>query len=191
MFILRSSLWTCFYCVDTDKTRVYLERSKSSPIRLQIDREDGLSPHDPLFQVIPHTISRLKSLSMKITPESISEIATHLSHPAPLLEDLSIDCGYEFEPWDNPVLTTSLFDGNLSSLRILDLRYVRTALPWRNMVNLTSFALGVTPPGEVSMGQLLDFFESSPRLEGSNSSSQPRPLVPKMADWYHWNVSSG
>ena len=165
MFISCSSLWTHFDCVDMDKTRVYLERSKSSPIILQIERESLLSPHDPLFQVIPNAASRLKSLSVQVPPESVGDIITHLSHPAPLLEDLSIDCGYELDPWDNPVLTTSLFNGNLSSLHNLRLRYVRTTLPWRNMVNLTSFALGPTPPGEVSMGQLLDFFENAPRLD--------------------------
>ena len=121
--------------------------------------------HDPLFQVIPHATSRLKSLSVETTPESIDDITTHLFRPAPLLEDLSIYCGYEFEPWDNPVLATSLFGGNLSSLHHLRLQYIRTALPWRNMVNLTSFTLGFTPPEEVSIGQLLDFFESAPRLK--------------------------
>jgi len=33
------------------------------------------------------------------------------------------------------------------------------------MINLTSFTLSHTPPGTVSVGQLLDFFESAPYLE--------------------------
>ncbi|KAF9645561.1 hypothetical protein BDM02DRAFT_3079455, partial [Thelephora ganbajun] len=32
IFTSRSSLWTDFHCMDAEKTRVYLERSKSSPI---------------------------------------------------------------------------------------------------------------------------------------------------------------
>jgi len=42
---------------------------------------------------------------------------------------------------------------------------VPTKLPWRNMINLTSFALGGAPPGEVSIGQLLDFLGSAPCLK--------------------------
>ena len=164
-FSSNSSLWTVFYCQDMDKTRVYLERSKSSPISLQIDRTDGLSPQDPLFQVIPSATSRLKFLCVRTTPESIGHIATHLSHPAPLLEYLRIDCGYGPEPTSNPVLTTSLFNGNLSSLHTLGLQHVRTKLPWRNMINLTWLTLDDIPLGEFSIGQLLDFFESAPYLK--------------------------
>ena len=148
-----------------DKTRVYLERSKSSPINLWIGRKNDLSPHDPFLQVIPHATSRLKSLTVRTTPRRIGHIATHLSHPAPLIEYLSIYCGSGFDPTSNPVLKTTLLNGDLSSLRTLYLMSVRTKLPWRNMVNLTSFTLGHTPLGYVSIGQLLDFFETAPRLE--------------------------
>jgi hypothetical protein len=41
---------------------------------------------------------------------------------------------------------------------------VRTELPWRNMVNLTSFELGHTIPDHVTIRELLDFFESTPHL---------------------------
>jgi len=164
-FSSRSSLWTSFQCQDADKTRVYLERSKSSAISLRIDREDVLSPHDPLFQVIPHATSRLKYLCIRTTPENIGHITPHLSHPAPLLECLWIDCGSGPEPRSIPVLATSLFNGNLPSLRSIHLVSVRTELPWRNMINLTWFALWHTPLGGISIGQLLDFFENTPHLK--------------------------
>ena len=64
----------------------------------------------------------------------------------------------------NPVLTTALFSGDLSSLHVFRLKQVRTELPWRNMVNLTSFALCSMPPGGISITQLLDFFEGAPHL---------------------------
>jgi len=148
-----------------DKTRVYLERSKSSPINLWIGRENDLSPHDSLLQVIPHATSRLKSLTVFTTPERIDHITTHLSHPASHIEHLSIYCGSGFEPTSQPMLKTALFNGDLSSLRTLYLMRVRTELPWKNMVNLTSFTLGHTPLGEVSIERLLDFLDSAPRLE--------------------------
>ena len=164
IFISRSSLWGDFYCRDEDKTRVYLERSKSSPINVTLIRSHDLSPNDPLLQIVPHAIGRLKSLYVGTTPGSFPDIISRLSLPAPLLEDLTIDGGYVYSPQWNPVLTPALFNGDLSSLRELHLLSVRTELPWRDMANLTSFTLVSTSQGEVSVGRLLDFFESAPRL---------------------------
>ena len=165
IFSSHSSLWTEFDCLNADKTRVYLERSKSSPINLWILRKNGLSPNDPLLQVIPHATSRLKYLYVSAMPENVGDITIHLSHPAPLLEDLSIDCADGPGAPSNFVLPPSLFNGDLSSLHTLSLGSVRTNVPWRNMVNLTSFCLRHIPPGDISIGQLLDFFESAPRLK--------------------------
>jgi len=148
-----------------DKTRVYLERSKFFPIDLWIGRENDLSLHDPLLQVIPHATSRLKSLTVHTTPERIGPITTRLSHPAPHIEHLSIYCSSGFEITSNPILETVLLGGNLSSLHSLHLMRVRTELSWRNMINLTSLTLGYTLPGDVSIGQLLAFLGSAPRLE--------------------------
>ena len=162
MFISRSSLWSNFDCVDADKTRVYLERSGSSPISLQLCWDVRLSSLDPFLQIIPQAIGRLKSLSVDVRPEGLRAITAHLSHPAPLLERLDIYAGYRLQPQSNPVLVSTIFNGDLSSLRVLHLDCVRTELPWRNMVNLTSFALEFSSTG--NFGQLLDFFESAPRL---------------------------
>jgi len=164
IFTSCSSLWTEFYCRDEDKTRVYLKRSKSSLISLWTNKEHDISPYDPLLQVIPLATGRLKSLCVNGSPENLPDITIHLTHPAPFLEHLSIDGGCESSPESSPTLATSLFDGDLSSLRELWLQSVRTELPWRNMVNLTSFTLCNVPPGEVSVQHLLDFFENAPRL---------------------------
>ena len=146
------------------QTRVYLERSISSPINVSLDRSCVLSPRDPFFQIIPHAIGRLKSLSIDGNPGKPQDVITHLSLPAPLLEKLSINSGYESMVQYDPMLTTEIFNGDLSSLRKLCLQGVRTELPWRNMVNLTSFTLAYTVPNEVTVKRLLDFFESAPRL---------------------------
>ena len=47
----------------------------------------------------------------------------------------------------------------------LSLYSVSTGLSWRNMANLTTFALGYVLSLRVTIGQLLDFFESAPRLD--------------------------
>ena len=57
-----------------------------------------------------------------------------------------------------------LFDGNLSSLRELRLKCVRTNLPWRNMAGLTSFTLSYTLRGNFPIEHLLDFFGNSSLL---------------------------
>ena len=164
IFISRSSLWTNFSCLDEEKTQVYFERSKSSPINLSLDLSKGIPPYDPIFQIIPHATGRLKSLFVNGLPADVEIVTSHLSHPAPLLERLSIRS-------DSPLahrataLPSALFNRDVSSLRMLRLEFVRTGLPWRNMVNLTSFTLFSIPPGAVSTGQLLDFLESAPHLE--------------------------
>ena len=164
IFVSRPSLWTDFNCTNADKTRVYLERSKSSPINLRLKRFHALSSDDPFHQIIPHSVGRLESLSVTGRPGSVQDIVAHLSHRAPLLARLGIDGGSQSRPQRNPVLTTALFNGDLSSLRELRLQYVRTELPWRSMANLTSFTLSQMLPGDLSITQLLDFFESAPRL---------------------------
>ena len=164
IFLSRSSLWANFDCKNEDKTRVYLERSKSSPIHVSLDRGGIMFPNDPFLQIMPHTIGRLKSLSINGRPENLRNIISHLSLPAPLLEDLSIDGGSKYSSRHNSVLVPTLFNGDLSSLRVLRLQCIRTELPWRNMINLTSFTLRHTPPENTATRHLLDFFESAPRL---------------------------
>jgi hypothetical protein len=112
-------------------------------------------PSDLFIQIIPHAIGRLRSLSIRATPEDLETITTHLSHPAPLLEELSIDSSYYYEPHSNPVLTPTLFNGDLFSLRVLKLEDIHTELPWRNMVNLTSLKLFYTSEGRATVRQLL------------------------------------
>jgi len=166
VFTSRPSLWTHLDLDYQDEVEasVYLERSKSMPIQLSLDREDLILPSDTFFQIIPRVVGRLGHLVVRGTPENIQHITNHLSRPAPLLEHLTISVYSKSLSHRHPVFTPTLFDGDLSSLRSLDLGSIRTELPWRNMVNLTTFSLRHTPPGETSVGHLLDFFESAPHL---------------------------
>ena len=163
VFTSRSSLWTNLHCKNSDKTRVYLERSNSSPINISLDAVCELSPVDPFFQVIPRAIGRLTSLFVCISSTRLRDITPHLSRPAPLLQKLSVFVACPADDGE-PALPSTLFDGDLSSLRKLRLMFIHTELPWRNMVNLTSFSLAHTTRGNVTVGQLLDFLESAPQL---------------------------
>ena len=169
----RSSLWTSLDCENAEKTRAYLERSKSSPIDLSLYRDEGLLPGDPLFEIDPRNVNRLKSLEFQGSPESLGDIAPQLSYPAPLLENLAIEIDCSFQPERYPTIAATLFGGDLSSLRELCLHCVRTELPWRNMVNLTSFTLAFAPPEGISTTQLLDFFECASYLREVKLHSIP------------------
>jgi len=166
VFTSRPSLWTHLDLdsQDEDEARVYLERSEPLPIRLSLDREDLMFPSDCFFRIIPQVIGRLGYLLIRGTPENIQNITARLPRTAPVLEHLTISAYSKSLPHRHPVLTPTLFDRDLSSLRSLDLGSIRTELPWRNMVNLTTFSLSHTPPGESSVGHLLDFFRSAPHL---------------------------
>jgi len=164
IFISRSSLWTYFKCTNADKTRVYLERSKSSPITVSLYRDTTLAIDDPLFQIIPYSVCRLETLSIEAGPEILHHIITHLPPHAPLLKRLHIYSTFRSRRRQDFSFTATFFGGDLSSLRALHLECIRTDLPWRNMVNLTSVVLRSTSPNGPSMTQLLDFFESTPRL---------------------------
>ena len=164
IFISRSSLWTDLDCQDTDKTRAYLERSKSLPIDVWFKSDQSIPPHGPFPQFTPHAIGRLGSLSIIGVGEHLPSVTAHLSHPAPLLRKLVIDADCTVRLARYPVLTPALFGGDLSSLRDMQLWCVRTELQWRNMANLTTFILGQASPGGMSIGQLIDFFGGAPRL---------------------------
>ena len=173
----RPSLWTNIDCINLDKTRTYLERSKFSPINLSLDG-NYIGYFDPPLELIADATGRLKSLEIDVGPQDLRRISICLSRPTPPLEVLSI------RSYGDPTLSSSLFNGDLSSLRKLRLVHVHTELPWRNMVNLTSLALThASPP--LSLAQLLDFFESAPHLREVDipystpiSGTQSKRLVP-------------
>jgi len=134
------------------------------PINLSLNRNDALSTNDPFFQIIPHSVDRLKSLSITARSGILPNIPTYLPPYAPLLVVLDTDTTSQTGMMYNPVLTTALFNGDLASSRVFRLKRVRTELPWRNVVNLTTSVLCYMPPGSISITQLLAFLEDAPRL---------------------------
>ena len=161
LLIACPSLWVRLHCKNADKTRVYIDRSKSSPLELSLSAHLVTARIEAAFaMVIPH-IGRLKSLVI-FGPDGILQYLTpYLSSPIPLLNKLiiSICC--------NPgasVLDTTLFNGDLSSLCSLSLAGVITNLPWKNLSKLTTFKLSRVPEDKISVTQLLDFFEDAHHL---------------------------
>ena len=166
--------------MDVDETRTYIERSRNSPLEIFLEREHGCAYLDDAFSlVIPH-IHRVKTLG--ISTDFLPDALRHFRCHTPLLENLHI----EIQVPRAPVLDSTLFNGDLSSLRTLNLRNVTTLLPWNNLANLTSFSLTSCTPRRNLITRLLNFFDSAPLLEDialvdstpKSSSMQPGRMVP-------------
>ena len=192
LFISRPSLWAHLDCKNIEKTRVYVERSKSSPLNVYIrGGRNTPFPSDAFLLMIPH-LSRLRSLSLFGSSGNLTNIINqHLHCPAPSLEELKI----RFTGAQCPIEAT-IFDGNLSSLRELRLSGVLTSLPWGNLQNLTTFYLRNNPK-KVHVTQLLDFFECAPLLSNitlwnasSSKSDAPHGRVVSLPHLKFLQISS-
>jgi len=160
-FTSRPSLWSYLDCTSVEKTRVYIERSKSSPLNVRLG--GGKCSHyllnDAFLLMVPH-LGRLRSLTFFGSSGGFIELVNkRFNCPAPFLEKLDIF----FTP-DPHLITTAILDRNLSSLRELHLFGVLTNLPWKNLTNLTRFKLCHVPSNGISLTKLLDFFEQTPLL---------------------------
>lgn len=159
IFTSRSSLWASLNCTNVRKTLAYIERSKSIPLDICLD--DGSYHNDALLLVAPH-IDRLGSLTIRGSVNIIPDLIKHFSHPAPLLWKLEV--GLDVYRTHHLVFPTTLFNGDLSSLRELSLAGA-IQLPWRNLSSLGVFKhyqpASANPP---STAQLLDLLESAPLL---------------------------
>ena len=164
LFISRSSLWAFLDCTRVEKTRVYIERSKSSPLEVNLEgAEDDAYCENALLLAAPH-INRLGSFIIRGPSSILADLTKHFTRPTPLLKKLKIDIAFDRNR--APDFPGTLFNGDLSSLRSLSISGFTTNLPWGNLVNLTSFELSHFP-GTVDppfTARLLDFFESAPLL---------------------------
>jgi len=169
IFISRASLWTFLACEDFDKTSVYIQRSKQSPLEVQIDQEN----FEMLLLVEPH-VGRLKALTLSFFGRDASRLTKHLSSTAPILEKLAIHVhNPDISEFDSALFESTLLGGNLSSLRELRLSGLHTNLPWQNMSNLTFFKFRQAG-SKTSITQLLDFFEHAPLLRGTEPGIHSR-----------------
>lgn len=162
VLIAHSSLWTHFECKDIEKTRIYIERSKSSPLEIALyEHGESHNYHEEAFLlVIPH-INRIASISISGGQDLFQYLIKHFSCHVLLLRDL--DLTLTLKP--SPALDNKLFNGDLSSLRTLSLRGVIPDLPWNNLSQLTTFSvLHYFSTEGMSVTRLLDFFSEAPRL---------------------------
>jgi len=168
IFTSHSLLWTHLDCKNTEKTRVYIERSKIQPLEISLTQSKSISYSDnALLMAAPYT-NRLSSLTIRILSNTLSRLPDHFPFPAPLLnlKELKIVLDAN-SPSHAPAILNAIFPDHLSPLRMLSLSNVVTDLPWRNLSNLTMLEFRHVRRYTVDplfMGKLLDFFESAPLL---------------------------
>ena len=159
-FISRSSLWTFLDCASVDRTNVYLKRSKTSPLEIRFEEEEGTSfSSDALLLTVPY-LSRLKSLYLSGSSDDLFQFTKYFTSPAPLLKELKLN----FTCTETPTIEDVIFNGNLPSLRKLRLSGITANLAWEDLSNLRTFDLRQVPGNKISVTQLLDLFERTPRL---------------------------
>jgi len=157
----RPLLWTRLDCTDVGKTKLYTERSKSCPLEIYLRPGRSTFYREQALILAVQHIDRLRTLSVSGNPtEVLPALDKHLSRPVPLLNTLNIT----LVSHQAPILPSRLFDEDLSSLRELSLTGVTMPLPWRDLSSLTTFYLCHISKHEILLTQLLDFFESVPRL---------------------------
>ena len=170
ILISRPSLWTNLTFKDVKKTRTYIQRSGSSPLNIFLHTRGTPYRKKAFSLVIPH-ICQLRSLAIHTNAPPDPDVLSHFHCPAPLLEKLDINI-FQHSPKPNGAkFDGALFNGELPSLRELSLSGVITDLAWKNMKNLTVFTLSNGEAYEhyeayeVTVTQILDFFESAPFLQ--------------------------
>jgi len=160
LLIAYPSLWVRLDCAITNKTRVYIERSKSSPLEISLRDCRSTDYHEDAFLLfVPH-ISRLKSLNIYGSGKLLQNLKPHLSCPIPLLRKITISLTCS----PDPTLDTTFSNAGLPSLRSLSLAGFVTDLPRKNLLKLTTFALSQDIGGRIPITQLLDFFEEAHHL---------------------------
>lgn len=175
------SVWTRLSCTNVEKTRVYIERSKSLPLEIVL-RGGGTSRYhkDAFDLVVPH-ISRVGSITLTGGGDLFKILTTHFSCHVPLLKilDVNLTCT------PHPALNAMLFNGHLPSLCKLSLSGVHPHLPWNILPKLTSFELCCVKGEQISVTQLLDVFENATFLRNiklnpapSSSDAPPGRVVP-------------
>ena len=156
-------LWTRMDCTNVDKTKIYIERSKSSPLEIHLERSNDRSYREAALVLAATHVGRLRTISAEGDLTRIRTVLVkHFPCPVPSLKTLNIK---HFRSYGTPpTLPNELFNGVFSSLHELCLWGGVTPLPWRGLPNLTTFSLSCVPGDKISITQLLDFLESAPHL---------------------------
>jgi hypothetical protein len=172
------SLWTCFRFQpnhDLDRTLTYLERSKSTPIDIDIDL--GLrSPQDfEVYKCLAPHIARTRSFLISGPPEDVHTISLLFRNPAPSLQHLNLKVCTQ----DSPARLPDDFLGrHTPSLRSVSFSGIcptfESPFPLPNLTKFTLLLRDSASP--LRMSGLFRFLSSFPRLREVSINTSNKTL---------------
>ena len=167
VFTSRPLLWTQLDCMDVDKTRAYIQRSKSSPLEITLERSPNGKgfTNEALDLIIPH-LHRVESLTVV---GIFSGFSGKFRIRMPLLKKLRIINRFLPKLDDD-----ALFNGDLSSLHELTLLGVVMHPSWKHPGNLQVLHLE-SGSHTYETTQILDLLESAPHLHTVSIRGQVSP----------------
>lgn len=171
-----TSFWTRLTFTHLEETRVYLRRSQSSPLHIELRATEGSCYLEGALALVAPHIHRISSITLRGGYSLLRDFSRHFSSIpiAPALELLRI----RLEADPIPALDDGIFPAQLPLLRELCLSGITLHPRWQNLQNLSTLSLGGgwisgehtnTP----SITQLLDTFEQAPSLRKVEIFSAP------------------
>ncbi|PIL34023.1 hypothetical protein GSI_03731 [Ganoderma sinense ZZ0214-1] len=175
-----SRLWSQIVDEDLNLARLFLQRSRSTPIRFYASL--SMPPSEPNYiwqevvQNYPHRVHELHARVSRMTPTE--DFLNSLSTPMPALEFLTIQSNNPALLLTNPFPTPPLILGGqpLHHLKALILSRLAPFMPGNplpNLVNLQLYGLGL---GVLTAHNLLHLLANCPRLETFELLSPPAGL---------------
>lgn len=158
VFLDYTPFWTKINATgDVERTRLYLERSKSSPIDLKISHylyQD--IQRRTITSLLSHHTHRIKGLS--VGSQYAEDVIQHLGSPFPILERLDL-LPSSYNP---PMISLSPVAPRIKTLRVS-----QSTLDWRSPLfkDLSSLELSSAFRFRPCLHQFLDVLEACPSLE--------------------------
>ena len=112
-----ATLWTSIDCRSRSRTSILLQRSKSSPIDVTVDRAHYVPEVVPIIASHTH---RMRSIHITLSSREFKDLQSLLDGPAPILNEMWID-RWGHHPARSLPLCISSFQGQFPALRILGL----------------------------------------------------------------------
>ena len=116
-----STLWSFLFVSSQCWTDELLARSKTAPLKVQVDSEYSMSRELYLLKRVAHQADRIHDLCLRLTCQEAERILSLFSSPASLLQSLRISVEWPDYLSESPLLSGTLFDGTTPSLRKLEL----------------------------------------------------------------------
>ena len=112
-----ATLWTSIDCRSRSRTSILLQRSKSSPIDVTVDRAHYVPEVVPIIASHTH---RMRSIHITLSSREFKDLQSLLDGPAPILNEMWIN-RWGHHPARSLPLCISSFQGQFPALRILGL----------------------------------------------------------------------